>query len=142
MTQTQRLGRISAALRAGGHSLTKPRHAIAAALIEAHGPRSAAEVHAAVGAHGIDLVTVYRTLKLLESLHLVEPVGAGETTARYCLVEPGHHHHHLICRGCGRIEEVELCGLDEQVEAEVARRTHFRVEGHRLEFTGLCAGCQ
>jgi quinolinate synthetase A subunit len=50
------------------------------------------------------------------------------------------HHHHVICSSCGRTTEVEGCGM-QAVADEVARRSGYQIDGHRLELFGLCPRC-
>jgi Fur family ferric uptake transcriptional regulator len=51
------------------------------------------------------------------------------------------HHHHVICSRCGRAADVEDSGVAEAV-AEIARRSGYRIDSHRLELFGLCRHCQ
>ena len=58
----------------------------------------------------------------------------------YVVCEPLHHHH-VVCSRCGRVADIADEGLRTVVN-EVARRTGYRVDEHRLELFGLCPGCQ
>ena len=51
------------------------------------------------------------------------------------------HHHHVICSLCQRTTEIEACGMP-AVTRDVARRTGFRIQFHRLELFGVCPDCQ
>ncbi len=51
------------------------------------------------------------------------------------------HHHHVICARCANATEIGDLGLG-AVAREVARRTGYRVDEHRLELFGLCPACQ
>src|SRR6185437_11907390 len=46
------------------------------------------------------LTTVYRSLESLVGLGLVQAVDIGDGERRYEVVNPGEHHHHLVCRSC------------------------------------------
>ena len=87
---------------------------------------------------GVSLPTVYATLELLEAIGLVNRVA----TERGAVVfDPRtDQHHHLACRRCGRISDVEA-----PVEAEAlltaARGTGFVPEGAQVVVRGLCADC-
>jgi Fe2+ or Zn2+ uptake regulation protein len=66
--------------------------------------------------------------------------------ARYELAEDiTGHHHHLVCSGCGRVEDLPATAAVEHSVAiaieEAARRAGFRTEHHRLDLVGLCADC-
>jgi Fur family ferric uptake transcriptional regulator len=103
---------------------------------------SAQEVHERAREHcpELGLSTVYRTLVALGDAGLLDSIGRhdGEETYRLC---GGHHHHHLVCTGCRRVEELPECDLS-PLEASIARRHDFRVDGHSLTFHGLCRACR
>jgi Fur family transcriptional regulator, ferric uptake regulator len=53
----------------------------------------------------VGIASVYRTLETLADLRLVKRVDAGDGIARYEPARPdGDHHHHLVCRDCGKVE--------------------------------------
>lgn len=92
-------------------------------------------------ASGVGQATVYRTVKALTEMGYLRVVGGGEENEkRYVASRPGHVHL-LTCRGCGRAEEVRDCNLA-TLEKLLAVQTGFTVEGHRLEFFGLCPACR
>jgi Fe2+ or Zn2+ uptake regulation protein len=51
------------------------------------------------------------------------------------------HHHHVVCSHCGRSRDIDDAGL-RRVVRDIARRTGFRIDDHRLELFGLCPDCQ
>lgn len=134
---------LIAGLRAEGHRLTRPRKAILAVLEKSKYPLSAADVHARLKREqvAVDLVTVYRTLAVLKKLGLIAQVELGEGQFRYEARQGREHHHHIRCRGCGRIADLMLCPL-KKLTALVERETRFTVEEHSLEFFGWCPKCQ
>jgi Fe2+ or Zn2+ uptake regulation protein len=84
------------------------------------------------------LPTVYATLELFEDLGVVRRVSAGDGPA---LWDPrAEEHHHLVCRRCGQVAdvdgEVELAGL-----LRAARRRGFRPDSAELVVSGFCARC-
>jgi Fe2+ or Zn2+ uptake regulation protein len=86
---------------------------------------------------GLGLATVYRTVDLLRRTGSVRPL-AGDARPPYVRCEPGHHHH-LVCLGCGSVEETDLCGAPSP--AELKRRYGFKAETHELDVYGTCARC-
>ncbi len=97
---------------------------------------------------GIGIATVYRTLDLLVQMGLVCKFDFGDGRARYELAsgEKGHHHH-LICRNCGRIINyddflTEETGLVKKIEKELSQKHSFEIDAHQLDFYGLCKDCQ
>src|SRR5262249_49102953 len=103
-----------------GLRLTGPRRAVLDVLASRHEPLTLAEIHEHLGDQQAHLVSVYRTVQLLVRLHLVRPTDsvrptdAARGSRRYELAEQfTGHHHHLICQGCGRIEDLEGCVVAE-----------------------------
>src|SRR4029079_7427333 len=84
--------------------------------------------------------TVFRTLEVLENLGAVERLDLPSGEHAYVGCERAHHHH-VVCAGRGDTDPIADAGLRAVVE-EVARRTGYRVDDHRLEMFGLCPGCQ
>jgi Fur family transcriptional regulator, ferric uptake regulator len=85
--------------------------------------------------------SVYRALEVLEELSLVQRFEAARGTASYERIDPsGHHHHHAICRRCGRMEPFEDRGL-EQAIGQVAKEVPFEVAEHDVVLRGLCDRC-
>ncbi len=127
-----------------GLKLTPPRRAILEVLSRSASCLSPAEIyrqgrrrHRRLG-----LVTVYRTLALLEALGLVQRVHMEEGCHSFTAVRsPESHHHQLICKDCGRVEEFSDCA-SEKLLARLQQQTGFAIEDHRLEVIGYCPNCQ
>lgn len=134
---------IAERLHRAARRLTGPRRAIWEQLAGARHPLSSKEIHQSLRDRDCDPATVYRTLHLLEKLELVQRFDLGDGVARFELRrhDGPDHHHHLVCRHCSRIIELEECDLTE-FERRVARRNWFTDVSHRLEFFGICPACQ
>jgi len=134
---------IRDSLKAGGKKLTRARKAILAVLEQTALPITAAEVHAglAKAKTDVDLVTVYRNLAMLQELGLVNAVGFQEGQMRYEVVHGRAHHHHIQCRGCGKIIDLMLCPLKKLTKL-IEAQTKFAVDSHALEFFGWCPQCR
>lgn len=90
----------------------------------------------------IGLATVYRTLDLLAELGILQKMDFGDGKARFELNdEDVHHHHHLICLSCGKVEEFDL-DLLESLEESISKKTNFDIINHRLKFYGYCSECK
>jgi Fur family ferric uptake transcriptional regulator len=88
----------------------------------------------------VSRATVYRTLSLLEACGILRRSTFGHDRSFYEAVLNQGHHDHLICLGCGAIEEFE----DREVEAiqqRVAREKGFTIMDHVHEIFGLCPKC-
>jgi Fe2+ or Zn2+ uptake regulation protein len=126
--------------------LTRPRRAILGVLSESASPLSAAEIHTRLVDRSVNLVSVYRTLHLMRNLGLLRMADASRGVQRFELAEPfAGHHHHLICRECGSIEDLEGCLLEQEALAAlsrgVRRSRRFRVTDHDLSLFGICGPC-
>lgn len=85
--------------------------------------------------------SVYRALDQLEGLGLVQRIELTRGTAAYERVEPsGHHHHHAICRNCGRMETFEDRALERAID-HVSAGMSFAVSEHDVVLRGLCENC-
>ena len=93
----------------------------------------------------IGLATVYRTIQLLNELHLIDRINFDDGFVRYEMgYDHGgrqqHHHHHLICLKCGRVISFQD-DLLEELEAKIAETTGFRIVDHEVKFYGCCVEC-
>src|SRR5689334_24067217 len=120
---------------------TRQRTAVSALLSEVDGFHSAQELHAMLRDRGdaIGLTTVYRTLQALadaDEIDVMRPPG-GEHLYRRC---SRTHHHHLVCRSCGRAVEVEGPAVETWAD-KVADKHGFVDVSHTLEIFGTCPDC-
>ena len=88
----------------------------------------------------LSLSTVYRTLRMLKELGLVDELHFEETHHHY-EVKPSAEHHHLVCLGCGKIVEFE-CSLSQRMRQDIARKKGFEVTGVEVNMIGYCAKCR
>lgn len=90
----------------------------------------------------VDTVTIYRSLELFEHEGIVRRVYAHEGHVDYEFVHEGDHHHHVVCKKCGAIEDIDICNVLE-IERRVLQgaKNFSEINGHSLEFFGLCKRC-
>ncbi len=132
-------------LTSSGVRYTSGRRAVVAALGSAAGPLSAAELHTSLES-SLPLSSLYRTLMVLEGAGVLAAHFSIKGVARYEMAEwLSGHHHHLVCVGCGLVEDVELGVAQEQQLQEmvtnVASAFLFSAVGHALEIQGRCEAC-
>jgi Fur family transcriptional regulator, ferric uptake regulator len=85
--------------------------------------------------------SVYRALEQLEQLDLVQRIEVCRGTAGFERIDPtGHHHHHAICRDCGRMVPFEDPSLEKAL-AQVAGTMSFDVTEHDVVLRGRCDRC-
>ena len=129
------------ALQQGGHRLTPQRMMVLDAVRETEGHASAEEIFSKVHDRYpyANISTVYRTLELLNSLGLVTETDLGEGRVRYHYAEKGHHHH-LVCRTCGVILDVDDADM-EPLSGRLLDKHGFRADLRHMAIFGVCRGC-
>ncbi len=133
--------RLEELCEAKGISLTSKRRVICRVIENSkeHPDASMVYIQARKIDPAIGIATVYRTLKLMKAKKVVDLHSFGQ--------EHGHfespakkHHDHLVCVGCGRIEEFHHKEL-EKIKMKVAQKHGFKMESHRLDLYGVCSSC-
>jgi Fur family ferric uptake transcriptional regulator len=124
-----------------GRRTTRQRSALVTLLDELDGFRSAQDLHALLRERGdsVGLATVYRALQALVDDGQLDVLRSSDGEASYRRCSPVHHHH-LVCRSCGRTVEV----ADPPVErwaARTAAEHGFSDVQHTVEVFGICGAC-
>jgi len=130
-------------LRQQGYKLTHARLTVLRVLEQSGGHVTSAELVERVGTadSGIGRASVFRALDLFTRLSLVRPTYIGTSTTPTYVLLPDGHHHHIICTRCSTVIEFEDCTLAPLKQA-LEDRLHVKLNGHLLEFYGLCSACQ
>jgi len=134
--------KVVASLRHYGYKLTPQRRAVIRAIASSQDHLTPATIYRKVHQDhpNIGLVTIYRTLETLAELELICELHAGGICHSYTISAP-EHHHHLICSNCGLV--VDSIGYDlSELEQGLSKESGFRIDGHLVEFFGLCQACQ
>lgn len=120
---------------------TRQRRAVVAILGDLDGFASAQEIHDILTKRGesVGLSTVYRSLQSLSECEEVDALrnDDGEVLYRQC---SAGHHHHLVCRSCGRTVEVEGPTVERWAN-RIADENGFQDVAHTLEVFGTCDAC-
>ena len=88
----------------------------------------------------VGLTSIYRSLDLFESLGMVFKVVNG-SSFRYKLCELENHHHHIVCKVCGNVVELNFCDISDWSK-KVTESTGYQVTDHQLNFYGFCKSCK
>jgi Fur family ferric uptake transcriptional regulator len=125
----------------GGVRATRQRAAVDAALDSVDDFRSAQELHDLLRhqGHSVGLTTVYRTLQALADSGDVDVLRTPDREVMYRRCSSGHHHH-LVCRHCGRTVEVEGPAVERWSSAVADQHGYVEVD-HTLEIVGTCGDC-
>ena len=127
-------------LRARGGRVTTCRRAILETFLGIGGHVTAEALTARVQANQPDVheSTVYRFLDELERLGVVDHVHLGHGPAVYHLAADAHHH--LVCDGCGAVEEVPDA-LFAELRSQLKDGYGFTLEPRHFAVTGRCKDC-
>jgi Fur family ferric uptake transcriptional regulator len=123
-------------------SLSHPRLLIYQELSDASSPLSPLEVYQNLlkKKKKIGLTSIYRSLDLFESLGLVFKIINGPSV-KYKLCELEDHHHHIVCKACGKVVELNFCDISDWSK-KVTEFTGYQVVDHQLNFYGFCKSCK
>ncbi|MDM0065801.1 ferric iron uptake transcriptional regulator [Variovorax sp. J31P207] len=87
----------------------------------------------------IGLATVYRVLTQFEQAGILERSHFESGKAVYELNE-GKHHDHLVCTGCGKVEEFYDAEIERRQQM-IAKDKGWILQDHAMSLYGLCADC-
>jgi Fe2+ or Zn2+ uptake regulation protein len=132
---------LAIALRGAGRRVTTPRLAIYAA-VAAHGHLDADGVGRAVRGElgSVSTQTVYDALGVLCELELLRRIEPAHSPALY-ETRVADNHHHVICRGCGAVADVD-CAVGDAPCLEPSSARGFVVDEAEVTYWGLCPACQ
>ena len=121
---------------------TGPRRALSALIARRRDHFTAADLLADARRRDVAIgrATVFRTLDLLTARGALERIDLPTGEHAYVACAPHEHHHHVVCRQCGKSVEVVDVGL-QAVVREIGARSGYRIDSHRLELYGLCPDC-
>jgi Fur family transcriptional regulator, ferric uptake regulator len=131
------------ALRDAGHRRGGARTAVVEALARHDCAVTAIELDDELRRRrpAVARASVYRALEQLEELGLVQRVEVCRGTAGYERIDPdGHHHHHAICRDCGRMVPFEDASLERAIN-QLSNAISFDVTEHDVVLRGHCDRC-
>lgn len=133
-----------ARLKQHGHRITPKVRAVIELFLKRETILDPFEVQAALQKRfkGVGLPTIYRILENLAGSGILWTAVKEDRQLRYFICQDieSEHHHHFICRNCGKVEEVNLC-LIEKISKYVKRHLKATVQSHFLQIEGLCAKC-
>src|SRR4030042_4456486 len=116
--------------------LSHPRLLIYQELSNASSPLSPSEIYQSLFKmkRRIGLTSIYRSLDLFESLGVAFKIVNGAVKYKLCELED--HHHHIVCKICGHVVELNFCDI-EGWSKKVRESTGYEVTDHQLNFYGF-----
>ncbi|MGW1888099.1 Fur family transcriptional regulator [Streptomyces sp. NPDC001970] len=131
-------------LKRKGLRSTTQRRAVLAAL-QGHPHSTAPDLEARLGVgkgstSGLSRQGLYNVLDDLTKAQLIRCIEPAGSPARYEL-RVGDNHHHLVCRGCGRVEDVD-CVVGVAPCLDPVESKGFAIDEGEITWWGLCHECQ
>lgn len=128
-------------LRGKGLKATPGRELLLVLLAKESKPMKVAEIEKKLKGR-IDPVTIYRALEALTETGLIHRVDFAHGHAHYEIAREGNHHHHLVCKKCGSVEDISVHNA-QQFESHALKlsKKFAKIIDHSLEFFGLCKKC-
>lgn len=126
-------------LKENGYKMTDKRKDMLSFFLLADGYRTAKELNEYMEERykGISFDTVYRNLNTFAYLKILEMTELdGEK--HFQIACSDSHHHHFICRKCGKTKELDLCPMD-RICGDLLNG--YEVESHKFEVYGICPEC-
>jgi Fur family ferric uptake transcriptional regulator len=122
--------------------LSHPRLLTYQELFDSRSPLSPQELYRSLlkKQRKVGLTSIYRSLDLFESLGIVFKIING-TSAKYKLCQTEDHHHHIVCKACGDVVELDFCDISDWSK-KVTESTGYQVVDHQLNFYGFCKTCK
>ena len=130
-------------LRRTGQKVTGARRQVLEEVFRHHDHFDAEELYQRLKERqaAVSRATVYRTLILLDQCGLVRKMEMGDNRGIYEHILGHPHHDHLICLGCGRLEEFSH-PMIEEMQTQVCQQHRFQMLSHTLQIQGFCRECQ
>jgi Fur family peroxide stress response transcriptional regulator len=138
-----RLQQFQSLCRQRGLSLTVQRQRIFELILERRDHPTADQVYEDVKVHvpGVSRTTVYRVLDMLVDLGVILKAPSPGSSTRYDPMT--RHHHHLVCRRCETLIDLEDAALDSSIQLPGAEQTQaFQIESYSIHFYGICESCR
>lgn len=133
---------IQEKLKNNGYKFTNQRKAIIDVLIEEKGRFLTAEdifIKSKDKYNNTNFSTVYRNLIILEKLEIIHITNSENNVALYEIIDIDNHHHHIICKNCGKSEAIDFCPFKYLAENF---NSSFTFTDHKFEIYGYCIECQ
>lgn len=87
----------------------------------------------------MSLATVYKALKTLTEVNLIQELNVGEGSFRYDATIKAHPH--IQCLTCGKVDDI--CGMPlDDIMAKASEYTDYEILGSKIYMFGICKDCK
>lgn len=136
---------VNVCLARADQRYTRLRRTLVEILQNAERPLTMTEILAA--GPSLTQSGAYRNVGVLVEVGVVDRIAGNDDHSRYELAEMfAGHHHHLVCKTCGKVEDLQASPKLERALAEAAREAaiaqDYEIRDHRVELFGRCASCR
>jgi len=137
----EKVRELEAVCRRKGVPVTVQRRAVLEAVVERDDHPTADQVIEVVRRRvpGVSRTTVYRVLDMLADTGLIRRLHHPGPAARFD--GRTRRHHHLVCKKCNKVIDVEIAKLDRLVLPDVGAEG-FEIDDYSVHFVGTCAACR
>ncbi len=131
---------ITQVLRENNLKVTPARLGLLDVFEHVKRPLSVDELQQKIG-EGVDRVTLYRNVDSLAELGILKKIRLEERKVYY-ETALGTHHHHIVCKDCGKVEDVMECEVKVNEKSILKSSGFSKITDHSLEFFGICNNCK
>lgn len=128
---------VEALLKDAGFNRTTAKKKILTLFIKAKTPLSSIDLLKKLP--DFNESTIFRNLNQLKESELISEMDLGEGFKRFEIKPKNHHHHHVKCNTCGKIEIINTCKLD--AFTKELKKLGYKNISHKIEFFGDCSRC-
>lgn len=139
----ERMQQFESLCRQRGLSLTVQRQRIFELILERSDHPTADQVYEDVKVQvpGVSRTTVYRVLDMLVDLGVILKAPSPGAATRYDPLT--RHHHHMVCRRCESLIDLEDADLDSSIKLpDLQNAKSFQIESYSIHFYGICELCR
>lgn len=128
---------VEVLLKESGFNITRAKKMILELIINSSSPLSSADLLEELTEFNES--TIFRNLNQLHNSELLNEVDLGEGFKRFEIKPKDHHHHHIKCNSCGKIDVINTCKLD--AFTKELKKLGYKNISHKIEFFGECSNC-
>ncbi len=132
--------KIEKILKDNGLSVTEARKIILEIFLGTNKPLNINDFKKKKSLASVNESSIYRNLKKLEEASIIHSIPGSGDFQSFEMIKKGHHHHHISCSKCQKIQCLTACELGKILKS-MAEKVGFQLTNHSVELVGLCKNC-